>query len=270
MSSSEDNCTVPVTQTPDTQILCDTVLELASRSVTRIAPARKIAQALDCVMHLMNPAQKQIARGLIQGMEAKWGPMLPGASSTQHATEQNTQKIAPEHTIAVWLARRKTPERMMRVLASAANCIGEEPQRLGYVMDKAFGKETDHVLIPVGYDQFKQWMIELRIGKPVREGGKVWWHEGEWNSLWRKVCTQLSHKETVQAKVPSMQHPSVGAKKAAVVPGTKQKVEEASGLPLIRAELRKIQRDRAAHRTKMQKRAGKRWAARKKALVSGV
>lgn len=267
MSSSEPEV-AGVTNAMASVMLCDMLLDLACQSYSRIAQARRIAQVLNDAMPHMNKAQEKIARGRVRELETRWGPMLYGASSPDHATQKISQEISPEYQIALWLVRRKTPDRMLRVIARAVNFIGEEPRRLTEVMDYAFQLETDHVLIPVGYQTFKEWMIELRVGTPSRVQGRVWYSRGEWFSVWEEISAQLDTVGNIESKQPYEQDPPVGsstphvgAKKAAVVPGTKPKV---GALQMVRMEMRKIEKARATQAARVRKRAGKKWAQTKK------
>lgn len=285
MSSSETpevNCTssplggdTHVTDAMANVMLCDIVLELAGMSFPRMTAARKIARALDRAYEQMTLSQKQIARARIQELETRWGPMLPGASSTVHATDVSHEEIAPEQKIAQWLTRRKSPYRILRVLIRAANCIQENPQRLGSVMDRAYAKETDFVLTPVSYDQFKEWMIELKIGKPEKVGRSVLWKEGPWCGLFVGMGSEiepLSEGSNPVGEQPSEDTPLYAAKKAVMV-------AEGSGmLKKVGACVDQIRKARRSAQRKAQRKSSKSWAqkqkaaraAKKKGLVSST
>lgn len=46
------------------------------------------------------------------------------------------------------------------------------------VMEYAYGGEIDRVVHPVGYDSFKEWLIELRVGVAKKDGRKTVWMPG--------------------------------------------------------------------------------------------
>lgn len=158
------------------EILCGLVLELAGRSAGRMASARRHVQVLEAAFDHMNKSQRAEARRRIDALETRWGPMLPGDQN-----EPENGGFPPVMRVARWLSTRKTPERLLRVLHRAASKFADGETCLSAVMDYAFARETDHVLIPVGFDSFKEWMLELRIAKRAGKGVYVpgplsaWW-----------------------------------------------------------------------------------------------
>lgn len=102
--------------------------------------------------------------------------MLPGDQN-----EDRNGGISPVERVGLWLSTRKAPERHLKVLLRAASKFSEGETSLSVVMDWAFALEFDYVLIPVGFDSFKEWMIELRIARRRAAGEYVpgvlcdWW-----------------------------------------------------------------------------------------------
>ena len=158
----------PRTEAPSPKVaeeLCSLLLELAGRSAGRMGSARRHVGVLDAAMPYMSKAQRGEARRRILELETKWGPMLPGVPD-----KQETGTIPPETRAARWLSTRKVPERHLRVLHRAAAKIAEGETSLSNIMDHAFAREIDYVLTPVGFDSFKEWLIELRIARRLAKG----------------------------------------------------------------------------------------------------
>ena len=147
------------------EALCDLLLEFAGRSAGRMATARRHVAVLDAAIPHMNATQRAEARRRIGRLETKWGPMLAGTP-----VDEETDGIAPELRVARWLSTRKAPERYLRVLYRAVDKIAEGETSLSNVMDHAFAREIDHVLTPVGFDSFKEWVVELRIARRLAKG----------------------------------------------------------------------------------------------------
>lgn len=147
------------------EALCQLLLELAGRSAGRMSTARRHAQILDAAVPHMTLPQRVEAQRRIRVLETRWGPMLPGANN-----EPENDEMPPETRVARWLSKRKTPVRYLKVLRRAATKVAEGETSISEIMDHAFARETDYMLTPVGFDSFKEWMIELRIAKRVATG----------------------------------------------------------------------------------------------------
>ena len=130
-----------------------------------MATAQRHVAALDAAFCYMDKPQQQEARKRIANLQTKWGSMLPPLSVVPE-----NGGIPPETRVARWLSTRRTPVRLLRVLYRAAERIADGETSLSNVSDYAFAREIDHVLIPVGSDSFKEWLIELRIAKRVSTG----------------------------------------------------------------------------------------------------
>jgi hypothetical protein len=130
-----------------------------------MATAQRHVAALGAAFPYMDKSQLQEARRRIANLETKWGPMLLPLTEGLEIGG-----ISPETRVARWLSTRRTPERLLRVLYRAAERIADGETSLSNVSDYAFAQETDHVLIPVGSDSFKEWLVELRIAKRVSTG----------------------------------------------------------------------------------------------------
>ena len=163
------------------QQLCNLLLQVAGRDTNRLASVQRHARVLDAALPHMTTEQSKVARERIRRFEAKWGPVLSGSKK-----ETETDGILPEMRVANWLSVRRTPERLLKVLHRAACSVWSGETSLLDVSEYAFAYETDRVVIPVGYDSFKEWLIQLRIarhepGGVYRPGSLChWWlHEME-------------------------------------------------------------------------------------------
>lgn len=162
--------------TEKTELLCGLLLEFAGRAPGRMATARRHVAVIDAALPYMTPVQQAEGRRRIKHLETKWGPMLPGAQE-----ELENGGYSTEMRVARWLSTRKQPVRLLRVLHRAANKVAEGESSLSAIMDHAYAKETDHVLFPVLFDSFKEWLVELRIvrseAKGVYRPGSLcrWW-----------------------------------------------------------------------------------------------
>lgn len=145
--------------------LCDLLLQIAGRDTNRLPSVRRHVAVLDAALPHMSRAQAELARKRIKAFETKWGPLLPGSR-----VMAENDVVPPQARVAQWLSMRKVPERHLVVLYRAASCVWGGETSLSKVMDHAFTGETDFVLLPVGYDSFKEWMIQLRIAMPEPQG----------------------------------------------------------------------------------------------------
>jgi hypothetical protein len=158
--------------------LCDLLLELVGRNAGRMATARRHVEVLDEAVVFMTLSQRTEARRRISVLETKWGPLLPGTENTTESCG-----VPPVERVARWLSTRRVPERHLKVLHRAATKFSEGETSISVVMDHAFAYEFDYVLMSVGFDSFKEWMIELRIASCLSKGIYVpgqlcqWWVE---------------------------------------------------------------------------------------------
>lgn len=156
--------------------LCSLVLHIAGRGTGRMETARRHVHVLDAAVPYMTMSQRHEARRRIEAIETKWGPMLP-----KELASEVTDVLPPVSRVARWLSTRRTPVRYLRVLHRAAAKIADGETSLSAVSAHAFARETDYVLTPVGYDSFKEWLIELRIATRKTAGVYVpgplcaWW-----------------------------------------------------------------------------------------------
>ena len=182
--------------------VCGLLLELAGRSPGRMLTARRHARILDAAVPHMSLPQREEAQRRIRLLETRWGPLLPG-----HSDLTENDGIEPETRVAVWLSRRRTSERLLRVLLRAADRFYNGVTCLSEVMDYAFARETDYVLYPVGFDSFKEWMIELRIAKSAGTGTYVpgelcrWWVEQMMLSKEKSSAYQRSLEQSQQIRL---------------------------------------------------------------------
>ncbi|MEQ1515982.1 MAG: hypothetical protein ABL931_05785 [Usitatibacteraceae bacterium] len=163
-------------QAATTEVLCELLLRIVGRNTGRMGSARRHVEVLDAAVPFMTLQQRTVARRRIQALETKWGPLLSGIHEGPKIEE-----IQPITRVARWLSTRKVPERHLKVLHRAAIKFAEGESSMSVVMDHAFAFEFDHVLVPVGFDSFKEWMFELRIAQRLSPGvyGKGahcdWW-----------------------------------------------------------------------------------------------
>ncbi len=162
--------------------LCALLLEIAGKNTGRMQTARRHARVLDAATEFMNLAQRAEARGRIGALETKWGPLLPGAPEMYHTAAKNLE-ISPEQRVSRWLSTRRNPERLLYVLHRAAVAVWAGETSTTKIMDRAYANETDRVVHTVGYDSFREWLIELRIAFWVSKAGYrpgllcQWWVE---------------------------------------------------------------------------------------------
>jgi len=152
-----------------------------------MATAQRHVAALDAAYCHMDKPQQQEARRRIANLETRWGPMLSPLSGVLENSE-----ISPDTRVARWLSTRRTPERLLRVLYRAVERIANGETSLSNVSEYAFAQETDHVVIPVGADSFKEWLIELRIAKRITKGIYV---PGSLCAWWLAEMSQTSGKD---------------------------------------------------------------------------
>lgn len=178
--------------------LCDLLLKVAGLGLSRMADARRHVEVLDAAIPHMTKAQAKLARQRIRKYEDKWGPLLPGDHENQADGEKSGEETPYVEIVARWLSRRKYPERLLRVLRRAVNCMSVGETRLTRIMDFAYEEETDLVIHPVGYDSFRQWLIELRLGKPEGAGHWVAWKPGMCAIIWQQHYAWLE-KQSLMA-----------------------------------------------------------------------
>lgn len=163
-------------EAPATKVLCELLLKIVGRNAGRMVSARRHVEVLDAAVPFMTLLQRDEARRRIQELETKWGPLLPGSKNVPA-----TDEIQPIMRVARWLSTRKVPERHLKILYRAASKFAEGETSMTVVMDYAFAYEYDYVMVPVGFDSFKEWMIELRIARRLSKGTYVpgtlcgWW-----------------------------------------------------------------------------------------------
>lgn len=160
------------------EALCDLLLQVAGRDATRLISVRRHAHVLKNAIPFMSEAQAAVAKERISRLETKWGSLLPDMP--------NCGKIAglePESIVRQWLSKRRNSERLLHVVYRAASSIRAGETRLLDVMEYAYAEQTDRILRVVGYDSFKEWMVQLRIGN-FDHSGRVkpgplceWWIE---------------------------------------------------------------------------------------------
>jgi hypothetical protein len=148
--------------------LGDLLLEIARTRPSRLATARKFARALADAMPMLSKPQQQIARARITSLETKWGSLLSGQENTWPQEIDYKEEIA---RIAGWLSTRKNPERLLLLVRRAVNFIGAGSYSLSELMDMVYAPETDLVVRTVGYDSFREWLIQLRVGELEKQVG---------------------------------------------------------------------------------------------------
>lgn len=181
--------TSPAADRVDT--LCQLLLEVAGRDATRYQAVKRHANVLAAALPLMSKQQSTIARERIQRYETKWGSLLPGTGN-----DDDIGSIPPELRVAQWLSKRRNPDRYLQVAYQAACSIGWGETRLSAAMDWAFRNETDRVLPIYCYDTFKEWMLQLRIGK-CQAGGIV--RPGQLCSWWMDNMEPTKRTDTAYA-----------------------------------------------------------------------
>ena len=162
--------------------LCVLLLEIVGKNPGRMRTAQQHTRVLYAAIPHMNAEQRTEARRRIRTLETKWGPLLPGSPTTDNAAAENLE-ISPEQRVARWLSTRKNPERLLPLLHRAAVAVWDGEISSSRIMDQAYAKEVDRVVHGVGYDSFREWLIELRIALWVRKSGYRpgslcrWWVE---------------------------------------------------------------------------------------------
>ena len=162
--------------------LCALLLEIVGKNPGRMRTAQRHARVLDAAISHMNAEQRTEACRRIRALETKWGPLLPGNPATYNAATENLE-ILPEQRVARWLSTRKNPERLLPVLHRAAVAVWDGEISSTKIMDQAYANEVDRVVHTVGYDSFREWLLELRIaswmGKAGHRPGSLcqWWVE---------------------------------------------------------------------------------------------
>ena len=162
--------------------LCALLLEIVGRNTGRVQTARRHVRVLDAAMTHMDIAQRAEARRRIRHLETRWGPLLPGDPEMYGKASENCE-ILPEERVARWLSKRRFPERLLPVLRRAALAVWAGETSTTKIMDRAYANETDRVVHTVGYDSFREWLLELRIacwaGKAGHRPGSLcqWWVE---------------------------------------------------------------------------------------------
>jgi hypothetical protein len=151
-------------------------LEVAGRDATRLISVRRHAEVLAGAIPFMTDEQTTVARSRIERLETKWGSLLP-----RDPKDPKTGGIPPETVVRQWLSKRRSSERLLRVVSDAAVCVANGETRLLDVMDYAYRAETDRFIHLVRYDSFKEWLIQLRIAR-FEPGGRLqpadlckWW-----------------------------------------------------------------------------------------------
>lgn len=169
-------------QVPAANELCDLLLEVAGRDTNRLPGVRRHVRVLDAALPHMSAAQAKIARERIRRHQTKWGPLLEG-NQCKGSNSSEICEISPEQRVADWLATRKVPERLLIILYRAANCVWSGETSISRVMEHSYANETDLVAALVGYDSFKEWLLQLRIAHAQSKGiyrpGSLcgWWVE---------------------------------------------------------------------------------------------
>lgn len=162
--------------------LCALLLEIVGKNPGRMRTAQRHARVLDAAIPQMNAEQRTEARSRIRALETKWGPLLPGKPATSGGATKNLE-ILPEQRVARWLSTRKNPERLLPVLHRAAVAVWAGETSSTKIMDRAYANETDRVVHTVGYDSFREWLLELRIAVWIAKVGYRpglqcrWWLE---------------------------------------------------------------------------------------------
>ena len=158
--------------------VCDLLLEVAGRDTNRLVTVKRHVNVLDAAIPYMSPAQAKIARDRIRRFQTKWGRVLPGTEN-----EPEIDVIPPKIRIVNWLSVRRLPERHLHVLYMAATCVWTGETSLTRICDYAYSKQIELRIRQVGYDSFREWMLQLRIAAPETSGvyrpGSLcqWWIE---------------------------------------------------------------------------------------------
>lgn len=166
---------------PGQNPLAKLLIEAVGRSPTNFYVARREARVLADAMPHLDEAQRKVAQDRIARLQTKWGSLLTPAQ----AQGQNLYlEIDPVQLIAQWFSRRRQKRRLALVLKRAAEAVRDGVGTLAQIMDTAYETEADRLVALVSYHTFRQWMIELQIAEPHREGHKTVWIKGEWNEAW--------------------------------------------------------------------------------------
>jgi len=156
--------------------LCQMLLEIAGRDTNRLPSVIRHVRILESAIRYMAPAQKDEAIARIDRLQTKWGCLLPEAEK-----EAETSAIPPEMRIAGWLAKRRQPERLLRIMHLSAKAILEGETMLSIIMDRGYQFEDDGIMRWVGYDSFKEWLLQTRVAgreaKGIYRPGPLcrWW-----------------------------------------------------------------------------------------------
>jgi hypothetical protein len=158
------------------RFLCDLLLQVAGRDATRLISVRRHAQVLNEALPFMSEPQAKVAQARIASFETKWGSLL-----SRSREEPENGEIPPEQRVARWLSRRRNSKHLLEVIYEAAVCIANGETRLLDVRDYAYRQQIDRMVQFVGYDSFKEWLTQLRVGT-FKGDGRVqpgalcpWW-----------------------------------------------------------------------------------------------
>ena len=175
-----------------TEKLCALLLEIVGKNPGRMRTAKRHARVLDAAIPHMYGEQSTEARRRIQALETRWGPLLPGDPAMCDAAAENL-KISPERRATRWLSTRRNPERLLYVLHRAAVAVWAGETSSAKIMDRAYANETDRVIHTVGYDSFREWLLELRIAVWVGEAG---YRPGSLCQWWVKEMKPTKRNDT--------------------------------------------------------------------------
>ena len=179
------------------ETLCCLMLQIVGRNTGRMQTARRHAEVLDAAAPYMTPAQRAEAKRRIRCIETKWGLLL---SNSQN--QPLIDAISPETRVSRWLSTRRFPNRLLYVLRRAAIKVSDGCTKLQPIMDFAYADELDMLLTPVGYDSFREWLLELRIARHEAGGnyspGSLceWWVTDVAVNLGKKPRTRSAWGKT--------------------------------------------------------------------------
>lgn len=175
--------------------LCDLLLQIVGKNTGRMQTARRHVEVLDAAIPHMPLPQRAEARRRIARLETKWGRLLAGDGEI-NCTAAGTWETAPEKMIALWLSTRKSPERLLEIVYEAATAVSGGCTNLSQIMEHAYANEVDRVVHLVGYDSFREWLIELRVAK---RDGKAVYVPGDFCSWWVENMEPTRRKDTAYA-----------------------------------------------------------------------
>lgn len=186
-------------QASDAEKVCDLILQIAGRDTNRLPSVRRHVSVLQGAMAYMSKHQAEVARARIERFSDKWGHDALGIENAPA-----NEELEPEMRVAVWLAMRRNPERLLMIPYRAAVAIWDGKTRLSDIMNYAYARELDMLIHMVGYDSFREMLFQLRIAVRTDEGdyrpGSLcqWWVKemtptGRPDSSWA-ACLKLAEE----------------------------------------------------------------------------